>query len=288
MGAERAYGGKGTEEMRFLFWNTNNNEKIDRALMRLILQKDCDVIVLAEYDRNLVAFCNELNIVTHKHYNQVYEFTKGQKVHVITNTMYKVEVLSENYKRHKIILITIEGKPMIVAMIHNISKLNDGFEERKENFRQLIKEISEKEEQLNTKNTVVIGDFNANPFGEETVAANTLHAIAYKENLHPPTRIVQEQVFEKFFNPSWKFLHSKNPPYGTYYYNNGGQMINYYWHTFDQVIMRPQMINAFDEQSLIIVTEIAGESLLKNGIPDRLKYSDHLPVYFEIKEENLL
>jgi hypothetical protein len=90
-------------------------------------------------------------------------------------------------------------------------------------------------------------------------------------------------MYGKFYNPMWKFLSNEAPPYGTYFYDSGG-IVNYYWHIFDQVIMRPQLIEAFDDDSLSIVTQIGGTSLLAKGKPDK-QYSDHLPIFFSLREE---
>lgn len=62
-------------------------------------------------------------------------------------------------------------------------------------------------------------------------------------------------------------------------------MIFLYWQNIVQVILRPELINRFVKGSLRIISTIKGRRLLgKDDRPDR-KISDHLPIYFEIKEE---
>ena len=88
-----------------------------------------------------------------------------------------------------------------------------------------------------------------------------------------------------FYNPMWRFLGDEKTPYGTYYHNNNNT-INTYWNIYDQVIIRPQLKKRFVDESLKIITETKSKYLLDaKGHPDK-SISDHLPIIFEIQEEN--
>lgn len=70
---------------------------------------------------------------------------------------------------------------------------------------------------------------------------------------------------------------------GTYFYNNG-RHVNYFWNTFDQVLLRPELAEHFDPDSLRIVTTASGRSLVQpDGRPDNTSSSDHLPIVFELE-----
>ena len=87
-----------------------------------------------------------------------------------------------------------------------------------------------------------------------------------------------------FYNPMWNLLGDFQQPYGTYYYS-GSNPVNTYWNIYDQVIIRPALRKRFVNDSLIIIQETKTRYLLdRNGHPDK-KFSDHLPIVFEIKEE---
>ena len=137
------------------------------------------------------------------------------------------------------------------------------------------------------ENTIVIGDFNVNPFEKACISARNMHAIPYKEEVFDRNnRVVNERPRSIFYNPTWKFIGRTAPPYTTYYSNQSGKAINYYWYSFDQVIIRPQLIRAFDEEKLAIITATGNHSLTKKGNkPDETKYSDHLPLFCVLKEE---
>jgi len=51
---------------------------------------------------------------------------------------------------------------------------------------------------------------------------------------------------------------------------------------FDQVLIRPSLLDRFSNDSLEIVEEFGDYSLLSsdNGVPDKTRASDHLPILF--------
>ncbi len=52
---------------------------------------------------------------------------------------------------------------------------------------------------------------------------------------------------------------------------------------FDQVLIRPDLLDFFQIDSLKIITEINGISLLSDfGRPNKSKGSDHLPILFSL------
>ena len=48
--------------MNISFWNTHKNEKINEFLISLILEKNLDIMILAEYNDNINYIINELYI----------------------------------------------------------------------------------------------------------------------------------------------------------------------------------------------------------------------------------
>jgi hypothetical protein len=60
--------------------------------------------------------------------------------------------------------------------------------------------------------------------------------------------------------------------------------VHYFWQTFDQVLVRPSLLEAFPEEELRIVHTVGSRSLLKDRTPgiDR-RISDHLPLLFKLE-----
>ncbi|NLK94534.1 MAG: hypothetical protein GX275_04990 [Clostridiales bacterium] len=71
---------------------------------------------------------------------------------------------------------------------------------------------------------------------------------------------------------------------GTYYYSTSTK--SYYWYTYDQVIIRPDLIEKFNIDELQIINEIKGKSIItKSNIPNKKDISDHLPIKFKLQME---
>jgi hypothetical protein len=98
-------------------------------------------------------------------------------------------------------------------------------------------------------------------------------------------RTVHDERRDYFYNPMWAFFGDRdNTPPGTYYYNSGGE-ICYYWNLFDQILVRPSLISFMNDDSVKVLTELGGYSLVKeNGRPNRDFYSDHLPIVCRMSE----
>ena len=71
-------------------------------------------------------------------------------------------------------------------------------------------------------------------------------------------------------------------PPGSYYYDRA-ETVRYYWNLFDQVLVRPSLLDHFKDQDLELVEHDGNSPLRKNGIPDSRLFSDHLPILFKLR-----
>ena len=266
--------------MRILFWNTHNNENINAILTELILENSVDIVALVEYkapiDKLLVSIsqhgiqmqqycttgCEGIMII-----GNIFDFKPGEQ-----NDHYSFQIIKSKY---------------IFCCLHLPSQIytnNDGA--RVIRIQRIIKEISNAEKKNNTDSTIIVGDFNINPFDHGCIDANLFHSLPYFEIARKVTRTVEKQEYKMFYNPMWKFFGDGNIPAGTHYYN-GSRIDNIFWHIYDQVMIRPSLRKFFIDDNLKIVTCTRSWSLLNHeGRPDKKKVSDHLPIVFEIKEDS--
>jgi hypothetical protein len=144
--------------------------------------------------------------------------------------------------------------------------------------------IREVEEETGNRNSVLVGDFNMSPFEAGMVSADGVHGVMDKELARAVDREVSGQSRSYFYNPMWSRLgdESEGPP-GTYFMRGG--MISHFWHTFDQVLFRPSLLDFYSGSALKVVTKIGATDLLKtSGQIDR-SLSDHLPLVFGLSIE---
>lgn len=263
--------------MRVLFWNTHHNEKINDVLSELIIENRISIVCLAEYSAEMDEL---ICILTSKG-------MRMQQYNVLCDRIKMLGSVDDVQPRidtdHATIQI-INGKD-ILCCVHLNSKLHSGHKEYREILiGQIVHDIEEAEQELNTQNSIIVGDFNINPYEESCIDARYFHGIPVFNEAKRKERTVAGHKYLMFYNPMWNFLGDFTQPYGTYY-NNTGTVQNTYWNIFDQVIFRPILKNRFVKESLKIITETKTRYLLDScGHPD-LKISDHLPITFEIKEE---
>jgi len=140
------------------------------------------------------------------------------------------------------------------------------------------------EDRLGHDRTIILGDLNMNPFDPAMVGADGLHAVSARSVAAEGSRIVQGHRRKFFYNPMWHYMGDAGAkPAGTYFYRSS-TYLSYFWNTFDQVLLRPPLMNYFQDDALRIVTDIRGKLLFRNGRISN-DYSDHLPIIVTIQTE---
>ncbi|WP_170291988.1 endonuclease/exonuclease/phosphatase family protein [Heliobacterium mobile] len=263
--------------MNYLFWNTKKTP-VNSVLSKIIRRRKCDIIALAEYTDNVTSLINDISDEKTRYYQipsigcdriKVIANIKPARIKFLKDTDYYtiLQFPHETLKYH------------IVSFVHFSSKM---YRERTDFlfYSQLLKnDIDQIELVVNNKNTVIVGDFNMNPFEDAMVAASAFHAVPTRDVANRKSRKVSGLNHSMFYNPMWNLFGDKNNPPGTYYYSNSNQ-VNYFWHIFDQVLIRPSLINRLPLESIDIINFVEEESLVnKRGIPN---ISDHLPLFFTI------
>lgn len=271
--------------MNYLFWNTREvkeiNPNINPILKDLIIENKCDMVILAEYKSDI----NELLKSLEGENVNMYKIKQiaCKRIHIITKFIpERIEHLPESDK------YTIKKVPhnnldsITVACVHLPSKKNSDSHTHITEIGYLIKDIREYEIEENDNNTIIVGDFNLNPFEDEMVSALGCHAVSSKKEAIKISRIIQGREYFMFYNPMWNLLGDIESPPGTYYYDKESY-IRPYWYILDQVIIRPSIIAHFNDNALKIITKTKNFDLSKDNYkPHKDSISDHFPIYFEI------
>ena len=263
--------------MKYLFWNTQRNKDINETICELIVEHGISFVVLAEYSADV----SELLELLAYHDVSMSEYRNCSERITILGQVQSIEPRTDT--DHAIIRII--NKKDILCCVHLNSKIFSGHEEYREILiEQIVNDIRNVEQELGTENTIVVGDFNLNPYDTSFVNARYFHGLPVYADAERKSRTVAGKEYYMFYNPMWNFLGDFKEPYGTYYHG-GSDAINTFWNIYDQVIIRPALKDRFVNESLKIITETETKFLLDhNGHPNK-KISDHLPIIFEIKEE---
>ena len=267
--------------LTFLFWNIHRQPLTD-SIVRLCRLHNVDVLVLAESQLNpgtlLLALNNGVNTLYH------HLPDKCKKIDVFARHSRHVISQVDNTNRITIRAINLPSEEEILFVgAHLIDKRNYS---EKSQYAEAVK-LSERIRSIETNRkhtrTLLVGDLNMNPFEAGVVSANAFHAVMTRQIALKQTRVVQAHAYSFFYNPMWNHFGDVNgSPPGTYYYDRAEHDV-FFWNMFDQVLIRPALLNVFQDSSLQILRSDGYISLVTGtGQPDSANASDHLPILFRL------
>jgi len=174
--------------------------------------------------------------------------------------------------------------PVLLAAVHLVSKRNWSDDSQTAECTNLAEYIIEEERKAGHCRTIIVGDFNMNPFEAGFASSAGLNAVMSRQIAARETRKVLGRDYRFFYNPMWNHFGDARGPTAGSYFHDSAQHINYYWHVFDQVLLRPSLAERFDPSTVKILTAVGSRPLVgDNGRPDRSVASDHLPLIFEVE-----
>lgn len=167
--------------------------------------------------------------------------------------------------------------PFLLVAVHLRSQLHARAADKHLEANELREAIESVEAQRACNRTMLIGDFNLDPFDAPLVDANGLHAVFHRGVASRRSRNVQGKDRRFFVNCSWsKYRTEPQDAGGSYYYEGGAECRH--WHMFDQVMIRPELMADVPTTSIDFITSIGDRSLLRNRWQIDSTVSDHLPL----------
>lgn len=267
-----------------LFWNTNqidNSEQIGN----ICLEKDIDILLLAECKIDSDILLNRMNSLQPER-NYV-EYIYGESA-VRFISRFPASMIIPEFDNGRVSVRRFKppiGREISIVAVHLPSQLHTDELERYAYTRSVRSEIEAIEERIQHRNTIIIGDLNMDPFDMPLTAADGFHAMMDKKIAQKPHRVAMGTKYSFFYNPMWSRLGDTSAgPVGTYYYSKGGAINNRYWHLFDQILLRPDLLDFFDDKDLEVISNINGVSLIQRNKIDK-NISDHLPIMLNLTIE---
>lgn len=264
--------------MRILFWNLNR-----KPLYTLVADASrehrVDVVVLAESGETLQFVGEALN----REYAGFYPAAPNlcDRINVLFRfDPAKSETVYESRWMTAHNLWVDPLRPLLLIGVHLASKLWATPSDQMFDCVDLRDIVESAEQRAEHARTVVVGDFNMNPFEDGMVGARGLHAMMTRGSAQG--RTVRGRFHRSFYNPMWSKFGDLTPgPSGTYYWR--GDHVSFDWNMFDQVLLRPSLAETLVSEKVKIVDFIAGVSLRDAiGVPNGKHYSDHFPLVFEV------
>jgi hypothetical protein len=270
----------------FLFWNLNK-KPLTQLVSELSAERKVDVLILAENPISEFELIQALQQKTGKTYFREFRAptAQGQKVQVFTCLkLGELETVHDSENgRLTIRTLSRPNFEVLLAVLHLPSKVNWSDDEQSDEAIVYATTICDIEIARKHRNTVIVGDFNMNPFERGMVSARGFHGVMTKAIAASQKRTVQSNEYFYFYNPMWGcFGDQTHGPPGSHFFQ--GQLISFFWNIFDQVLLRPSLLSAdIFQDELLIIDSIGGVSLAhKNGQPKTELASDHFPIWFNL------
>lgn len=264
--------------MTTLFWNVNRRS-LGHFVAMLARDRDCDLVVLAENRQPAIDILADLN-----------RATVERPYYLISDPAGRVTLFARLGPQRVQPLANIGGLSMwaidepilgelLLGFVHLPSKLFLSAEDQLQLSMQWARFVEDVELERGHQRTMILGDFNMNPFEPGMVGSSGFHAVSDRRVAARGKRTVASVERPFFYNPMWNFFGARLPgPPGTYFYSSTGPL-SYYWNIFDQVILRPSLLHNIRDGDVNIISLVGEQSLLGvEGRPDREVGSDHLPI----------
>lgn len=266
----------------FLFWNLNN-KPLGKEVASLCHEYSVDVLVLAECEITEVELQRELNhgqaatYLAPPNYSSRLKFlTKlphGSMAPLLDDGGLSIQKITPPL-----------GDAFLLVAAHLRSKLHMTESDQMFSATRVRQAIVDAEKEVSHCRTVVIGDLNMNPFENAMVSAEGMHGVLDRRIAARGTRTVEGKERMFFYNPMWgRMGDSSDGPPGTYF-KDMSNYVNHYWNTFDQVLIRPDLLGCYEDENLVVIAEVGGQSLLSSDRINR-NFSDHLPIYLNLRTE---
>ena len=268
------------KSIHFVFWNICNKPQNIPIILQFAKDHDVDVVMLCE-----VKEPETQDTLGYTLLDRIDEQSNGIAVYAKPNISLFCARERSRFNIYRI--------PAPINISFAVAHLNSyRTVEHKRFHASTIKTIKEdlltEAVKYHDSNCFVVGDINENLFEDYMVNPEGFNVRFFKFQTKAKKEKRHEQDFDIFYNPMLNLYKDYDDPSvakGTHYYRNN----SIGWLCYDQVLIKPDLVDCFDLERLKIVSSFSNEhSLVKNHKPNK-KYSDHLPIMFTFhyKEEEL-
>lgn len=282
--------------MQIGFWNISRRNKRDLdeklnivpVVGELVVERDLDIFFIFESYENESVYIEELDKIHSRIFVEPeypLSIATAPKVRCIAKSLYKSSIKwLQHEKQYSVLNLAVNGFDFIIFPLHLVSRKN--FDDKNKLAEATRNAIDFKEATTNlweSGRVLILGDLNVNPFDSAIVSANGFHTTNdFDIALKGERNIVRQGNSQVFFNPSWKLFFDADALSGTYWWSRDDYE-HIHWNVLDQVIIGKEMLHYFVLNSLKTVKKISNKNLLDSYSRPDQRYSDHLPVIFNLE-----
>lgn len=261
--------------LNILFWNLNKN-KLENYIVDCIIENEIDIAVLTEFSG--IDFES-----LEKSFGGKYRYITGieddVKLALFAEESLNIKKI-QTVCRYNIYEVVTDFKKYLLTGVHLQDRRNYKPSDRIETIKSIVNDIENTEKFFQCDNSIVIGDFNANPYDEEFTSVYSFNAVLFK-NIIDRNEYTDHHVDKKkrFYNPILQYISEDTGMYGSYYDTSDSSTS--YWYCLDQILVRKKLVNSI--RDVTYLKKINSEQLMGEVGP-RNSISDHLPLVVRLEE----
>lgn len=264
---------------KILFWNLGKKD-LREHICAAAKASSADVVVLIEWENSEIEMMKALQNGVSPDFHRPISTPSRFQLFCRSRNLDLAEIYASN--RVSIRKLRSDTIELLLGLVHGVDKLNWDHENQLANMVLLMSDIRAKEAEMNHSRTILIGDFNLNPFDRAMNIATGMNAMMASTCVKKGSRKIQKVSYEFFYNPMWGHFGDRTPgPPGTFYHTSSSKG-HYGWNMLDQVLFRPAATPWFVDVQILTK---AGDKPLhtKSGRPDKNAASDHFPILLTLK-----
>lgn len=276
--------------IKCLFWNLKG-KNLFREIAEAVKENELDVIVVAEGEGLDIPSMIDRIKSNGRRFEQRVTLQEKRGLKLIADSRMEISVyreesrymaykIRENGKRYLLIVVHLDSAMYLSETARNLraSELSRMIEKIENNCRDEEYAIEAKEYK-----TIIVGDFNLQPFSAGIIGKHGFNAVMDEYRAKKANRRRDDRKHPVYFNPMWNLMGKRGQALGTYYRDSDQDDNLFYWYTIDQVLLRPELIDDFVWDEFEILEQIGDNKLIVRNKIDKKRYSDHLPIKFEVR-----
>lgn len=269
-------------KIKYLFWNVYKKNLIG-PLLQVILENDIDIVALVETQNlDIQGLINSLKL-QYQEWKSVEICPEGD-IRVLAKTNVHITPHKED-KRFATYKIDNEKEVYLFNVVHLSSPMfmeESARDIRAINVSRILLKMEEDIFKDSEFKSIIVGDFNLQPYSQGISSVYGFNATMSIIKARKKTRKVEGEQKYFYFNPTWKLMGDNQLAQGTYYSSNDQQEKSIFWYSFDEVLIRPFFIDRFSWEFFDIIEKTEMHKFMSKDIINKVNYSDHLPLKFEI------
>lgn len=277
--AGSSHSSTGCMSLNIFFWNLNKKD-LCGEVCKAVSAQAVDVVILIENKASAEDTLDALKKGVSESF--LLPSAIGGRFQVFSRTPDLDLSESRDADRMSFRRLSYSKTELSLGLVHFVDMQNWDHQNQSSQIQIMAQTIRDHENKQRHDRTILIGDFNVNPFDKAMNMATQMNAMMTKKCAMRKPRTVNRQKYPYFYNPMWGLLGDRGAgPPGTYHHNKSTKGW-YGWNMLDQVLIRPDALAWYEDVEILAS---AGSTSLQTGLnrPNKNRLSDHFPLLLKLK-----